>query len=361
MIKTLYKIDANGAVRQWTASVEGSTIVILHGLVGGKLGVTTDYIKTNQSGRTLEQQIALEVQSRINTQLDKGYCETIELAHQNQGLNAVGLIKPTLAHKICDVKDIDWSTCYMQYKYNGHRCLVTKKEGKVIAYSRNGKLIQSVSHITSQLQWLPEGATLDGELYHHGTPLQTIGSWIRKNQEDSKNLVYVVFDMVSDAPFLDRYARMACNIPTSQSLVIAPTYDFMASKTPLKERLAKVLDNGYEGLILRHGTQGYEVGKRSQKLVKVKQTLDDEFCIVAVHQSKDGWAIFECYKQPKIRAYIPGIDTFRVTAPGTHEEKLKAWEERNSYLGKMLTVEFFEWTNDKKPFHPVAIGLRVCD
>lgn len=363
----LYKVDANQAVRLWRIIAEDNVLIIQHGLANGQLQTETNIIELNKSGRTLAQQVALEMQSRINKQKDKGYCESIEEAIDSKGLNASGLLRPMLAHKIRDVKIVDWANAFVQYKYNGHRCMITRQQGKLIAYSRNGKPINSIDHILQNMDWLPEGMTVDGELYCHGVALQTISSWVRKTQPDSRNLYYIIFDVVTAQSFCVRKIWLEQNVPQEyeNGLVLAPTFRFAESVMPLKMRTEEAIANGYEGLIIRDSAKGYEVGKRSQSLIKVKQSLDAEFCILGVDKSKDGWAIFECYKYPGRyigRSIIPGDDEiFRVTAPGTHAEKVAAFETATNYVGKMLTVEFFEWTKDKKPFHPVAIGLRTSD
>lgn len=360
MTTTLYKLDANDQVRVWSIIAENNVLIIQHGMLNGATQIATEVIEENQSGRNIAQQVTLAKQSRINKQLDKGYCHSIEEAIASKGLNASKLLRPMLAQKFCDVKNIDFANCFVQYKYNGHRCLVTKQDGRLIAYSRNGKPISSIDHILKDLQWLPEGYTLDGELYLHGTPLQTISSLVRKSQPDSKKLVYVVYDCTSLSKYEMRLNFLKRNNigASTPSICLAPTFAYAESKMSIKERLAISISNGYEGLILRHGNTGYEPGKRSQSLVKVKQVLDDEFCIVGVHQSADGWAIFKCNSVPRVGPVAKAFSTFRVSAMGTMQDKHDAWTNRNDFIGKMLTVEFFEWTNDGKPFHPVAIGIR---
>jgi hypothetical protein len=353
MTTTLYKTDANDQIRVWSILAENNVLIMQHGILNGAMQVATDIIEANQSGRHIDEQVALEMRSRINKQLDKGYCNSIQEAIDSKGLNACKLARPMLAQKFRDVKNIDWANCFVQYKYNG-----------LIAYSRNGKPITSIDHILKDLQWLPEGYTLDGELYLHGAALQTISSLVRKNQLDSKKLIYIVYDALNQkASYVSRnqWLKVSPLGSTSPAVLLAPTFKFTESQMPLKDRLVESIDNGYEGLILRHGNTGYEAGKRSQSLVKVKQVLDAEFCIVGVRQSSDGWAIFECCKIPSEHHNDMLCDTFRVSAPGTMQDKHDAWTNRNDFIGKMLTVEFFEWTNSGKPFHPVAIGIRGAE
>jgi len=109
-------------------------------------------------------------------------------------------------------------------------------------------------------------------------------------------------------------------------------------------------DGGYEGTILRWGEEGYQVGKRSKYLVKVKAFQDAEFKIIGVYESVDGLAVLECL--------LPDGDTFRVTAPGSNYDKKQIALEHKRVLGKYLTVEYANLTKDGKPFHPVAIRIR---
>lgn len=355
MIK-LYKIDNNGKVRVWAIDHHRAQIQIEHGLLKGAKQIETEVVAVNQSGRTLAEQIQSRIESRVNKQLDKGYKHSIEEAKSSLGQNAYGLLRPMLAHKFGDVKNIDYSNMWVQSKFNGHRCLITVTENGLVAYSRNGKPIDTIPHILAKLQHLELGTTLDGELYVHGVPLQILGSWIRKRQLESAALRFVCYDVILPVAYAKRFDFIGNRLYGLDNVDVAPSELYVPGRSINDMMHARIAD-GYEGLILRHGTTGYEVGKRSQSLVKVKQCLDAEFYIVNVHQSSDGWAIFECQCEPNV-GLSRAQNTFRVSAPGTMQEKHDAWANRSNLVGKMLTVEFFEWTNDRKPFHPVAIGVR---
>ena len=109
-------------------------------------------------------------------------------------------------------------------------------------------------------------------------------------------------------------------------------------------------NQGYEGLIIRHGSGGYEIGVRSNALIKVKQMMDGEFTCVDIDESKDGWAVLTCQDDAGNR--------FGVSAPGTIEEKKHVLYNADEYLGRRVTVEYSQLTNDGKPFHPVATRWR---
>lgn len=346
-MKRLFKIDANGSVRSWSINSDRNIITIIYGNLGGIMQTETEDVQVNQSGRSLVEQVNLRVDSRVNKQLDKGYKYTVEEARQTIGMNASNLLRPMLAKKFIDVKNIDFKNAWVQSKFNGHRCMIHMTEDGPIAYSRNGKPITSVDHILAEVD-IPVGTTLDGELYIHGVPLQQLSSIIRRNQVNSGKLNYICYDVVKPEIYAKRIDWL-CNNILSSHVHVAESIIYRPSMN-LNDIMAERILDGYEGLMLRQGTNGYEPGKRSSQLLKLKQTSDAEFKIVDIQPSKDGWGILECEISPG--------KTFKVSAPGTMENKHDFYINSHKYIGKMMSVEFFEITDGGIPFHPVAVGLR---
>jgi ATP-dependent DNA ligase len=242
---------------------------------------------------------------------------------------------------------------FWQYKYNGHRCLITRRDDCLLAYSRNGKHIGTIDHIFDGLE-IPEGATLDGELYIHNTPLQTISSIVRRKQPDNTKLKYIVYDTILDKRFEDRLDTLA-KYKMGPDVLVAPTI-----RCPLREMLTKqgIHDEahakGFEGFMLRMNNKKYEPGKRSSQLLKVKQAFDIEVVVIGVEPSVDGWAILICKFVDKHGI----IKTFRTPAPGTMRQKTEILHNKENYINKLLNVEFAEYTIDGIPFHPVATSFR---
>lgn len=336
----------------WRIFHVGRIIHIAHASVEGGSEVRhTEEVTVNQSGRSISEQIILRMNSRISKQLDKGYKYTREEAMASQ-TNQLGLVRPMLAQTFKFDESVDYSGSMIQKKLDGHRCLVTKQDGEIIAYSRQGKLIDTIDHITQELvDTLPEGITLDGELYCHGHKLQTLASWIKRKQENTKKLSYVVYDTVMDESFLDRYKiiqewyglsklRHTALMPNTPWTTYADTMDYLKT----------VRHRGFEGLMVRLNNKSYESNKRSESLLKVKQFLDAEFEVVDITASSTGWAICTCVTNAG--------NFFSCSAPGTHEEKRYVLNNLHKYLHKMLTVEFAGWTESNIPFQPVAIRWR---
>lgn len=361
---TLYTRDHNNAVRVWSImQTPGQTdhIRTVFGQLDGAMQ-TKDELVIPKSNRSLEEQITLQVNSKVLKKRDKGYVPDLNLLPSSGKLvtNQLGTHKPMLAQRIDKLSPTQAAELFngrvvIQPKLDGNRCMITKRDGKVFAYSRNGKVIPAdLSHITDPLiPILSEGMTLDGELYAHGETLQTIVSWIKKTRPETKQLRFHLYDLVSDESYYDRHFTLKA-LPLYTLLPDNPitlvTSVVVSNMDEVQQHHQKYLLNGYEGTIIRLNTTGYEAGKRSKSLLKLKSFMDDEYPVVNIHPSKDGWAVLECM--------LPDSNTFHVSAPGTIEDKKKILRSSHKYLGKMVHVEYANLTKDGVPFHPVATYFR---
>jgi len=346
---TLYKLGAKH-LQVWTISVINHTLFIEYGIQGGAMQIQTETIEKGKGGRTLHQQIKSRFESRINAQKLRGYKETIEEAKQGP-TNAMGLVQPMLA-QVYDKTKVDISDAFVQYKYDGNRCLITKQNGKVIAYSRRGKVIDTIDHITNDLNLL-EGETVDGELYSHGATLQEIVSWVRRKQPGTSRVKFHAYDYVSHRPYSHRLELLNA-IHQTESFTIVPTWHISQIKS-LDETFHEAREQGYEGLILRVGSAGYEMNKRSKSLLKVKTFLDDEFFVIDAYLSKQGVPMLTCLITNNEAL------TFDVVAPGTFDDKMNILQNSQEYLGKYLTVKFSGYTKDMIPFQPIALRFRSAE
>ena len=346
---TLYMKDNKGVVREWAISAIDQLITISHGQWGGALQYQTEFIREGKAARSLDEQVRSRIDSRVSKQRDKGYVDDeFEARMVSRPTNTLGLPKPMLASPIKKVRDIDYTDSIVQPKFDGNRCLVYCEDGINKAYTRNGKGIDSITHILNDLV-LEEGMILDGELYCHGVPLQTIVSWVKRKQFNTLGLKYHVYDVVAPALPYKARSEIIRGLPIGDS--ISPVYgDPTSCKEDVFRLFREYRDQGYEGAILRWGTTGYEDGKRSKSLVKIKEWESDEFKVIALHKSRDGWAILECE--------LPNGKTFRVSAPGSMEDKIYILAYPDHYIGKDVTVDFANYTEDGIPFHPVAINFR---
>ena len=88
-------------------------------------------------------------------------------------------------------------------------------------------------------------------------------------------------------------------------------------------------------------------------MVKLKKKLSQEFLIVNV---------IPMDKRPSLGQFVCKNDltddTFTVVAEGTHVKKAEYLKNRKELVGQYLTVEFYERSVNKLPFHAVGITVR---
>ncbi len=375
MEKTLYIRDNTGKVRYWSCRDEPDGLEIEHGVLGGTPQYQYEAIEFGKGGRDQDEQIESRINSRVSKQLDKGYVEDRFLAENMKPMNRLGFSKPMLAKKSEDVdlRLMMSREFYIQSKLDGNRCLIHNDGTGLVAYTRNGKEYKTLNHITKPLvDIIPAGYTLDGELYIHGTPLQTIVSYAKRLQYNTLKLNYWCYDLISDEKFSSRYNELSGLLradrlgpyPTTRLLRTSkftpenPT-NSGGSAVDLPEILADRRKAGFEGLMFRSDwaidrghfiNVGYEDGKRSGSLIKIKDWDDMEFKVTGITASADGWAILHCAN--------PRGKPFTVSCPGDVQFKRYVLMHIELFVGKQVTVQFAYWTEDGVPFHCIAKAFR---
>jgi len=341
---TLYTKDVTGSIRVWSISSEADTIIIEFGQLGGSIQTKYETIDEGKQSRTIEEQVEHRINSRVMKQIDKGYGHNLSEIREKPVTNALGFLKPMLAHPIKN-RHISFP-CYIQRKYDGHRCLIRKDGEDIVAYSRNGKPITTIKHITDEILKMDtfDSGTIDGELYVHGLSLQKISSLVKRNQAESSGIKLMVYDVIhDDENYNSRFAWLSRQ-SWPKSVEIAET-KIVYDDYEINGHFVESREGGYEGSIVRHGDTGYEHGKRSYSLLKVKGCHDTECMVINIEPSKDGWARLECQYKGK---------TFWVSAPGTMDEKYKAMVNADKLLGEYVKIEYANLTKDGVPFHPIA-------
>lgn len=350
----LYRNSRNG-ISRWTIWHEGNVIYMKsEAKIGDSPSIFTEHVPEGKAGRSLQQQIDLRMKARVRGKVDNGYVHTYKEAQSPILKNVMGFLQPMLAQKFQDVKKFQVENYFAQPKLDGHRCLITRQGSELIAYSRRGREIHTIDHILKHID-IPDGVTLDGELYVHGEALQTIASWAKRKQPHSEKLKFVVYDILEDVSYEERLRILTNDLNLSFIENTSPifhlhTIDMAQFPEGLRNFFTYFRNKGYEGMILRERNTPYEVGRRSKGLIKVKETHDAEYQVVDVSSSKDDWGILHCK--------LPNGHVFRVSAPGTVADKTKVLKEKEKFIGRLVTVEYAHLTKEGVPFHPVATRWR---
>ena len=248
--------------------------------------------------------------------------------------------------------------CLAQRKLDGVRCVAISGRG---LFSRNGKPSSPhLTHIVADVNKLPAGTILDGELYSDDLTFQEIVGLVKKatlkagDAEKVAKIYLCVYDTIRDGTNAERNTWLtetfAANAFTA--LKQLPTVS-CESIDAVKELHASYVAEGYEGLILRNAAGLYKIGHRSTELQKYKEFLDSEYPIVGFKEGdgiEKGCVIWVCT--------TPAGQEFSVRPRGTREDRIEMFKLGSEALGKRLSVRYQELTTDGIPRFPVGISIR---
>lgn len=346
---TLYGLNKAGGFKVWSIWTEDDRIILEHGKLDGKLQKKIEAVKGKNIGRANEttpaEQAEFEAKSKINKQKDKGYRE------DKNSLEDLPLL-PMLAQDYLKQGHRIKYPCYESGKLDGVRCLAICDEDGVILKSRGGKLYD-VKHIIEELSSkMSNGNIWDGELYIHGRYLEEIVSAVKKPNEMTKDIKFVVFDVVNDDAFSARLKFMKeMEKSVNAQYIEFLSYTEIASEEEMKLAHKRHVSNGLEGVMLRNFDGEYESGKRSADLQKYKEFLDEEFPIIGVREDKNGNAVLEVYD-------CLADANFTVTY-GDFDKRREQLANPHLFIGKPLTVKFqTRYKDSKLPQFPVGVSIR---
>jgi ATP-dependent DNA ligase len=243
-------------------------------------------------------------------------------------------ILPMLANKWEDRQKYISEPFYVQPKLDGVRLLVSNKG----CFSRTGKPVKGVEHLARGLR---DGEYLDGECYAPNKTFEEITSMFKMNPESLEFHVFDYFD--TRRPNLTFEERMK-HITVDTFLV--------KEKKEVRGYHDMFVQQGHEGIMIRDAASTYEIGKRSNYLLKYKAFQTEEYPIVDVKEGsgrEKGTAIWICKT---------GEQHFSVKPEGTLEKRREYLDEKEKYVGKQLTVRFQNLTALGVPRFPVGVAVR---
>ena len=352
MEQRIYKKDSSGKIRYLSISTEGNMVVQESGVVGTNSPVynrsaceAKNVGKANST--TPAEQAVLEATSKITEKMRLGYFTSIAEAQEKGGKD---FLLPMLAKDYKKESKKVKFPCFVQPKLDGMRALGTEEDGFI---SRTGKPIDTLRHIV--LADL-EDHILDGELYAHGISFQENMKLIKKYRPHlTEQVKYHVYDIVMDAPFEVRYKTLISIASDIPDVHIVETH-LIESQEQLIAFHQQFIAEGYEGTMIRHSEEGYQVNKRSSQLLKYKDFLDEVYQVVDVipSESRPEQGIVVCalnvVRSPKV--------VFNCGMKFPHEAREEILRNKHMYIGQMAEVRFFEFTDGGLPRFPVCVGFR---
>lgn len=264
-------------------------------------------------------------------------------------------------------KLVDWKDgWYVSRKIDGARCVaIVDSNGDAIFYSRTGKEFDTLGIVANGIKALGiTNVVFDGELClvddDGNEDFQGVMKQLKKKDHTIPNPSFKIFDMIThdefyskkgerNRPYSIRYNNLrevmrdntcACLSVLGQELI--KDDDHFAEWTKRGN------DYGWEGVMLR-ADEPYK-GKRSKDLLKVKKFFDDEYTVIAISVGpfryiKDGQ---ECEEEmlSNVRIQHKGYNV-DVGSGFTIAERQHFYQNPNDIIGKTITVQYFEETNNQ--------------
>lgn len=371
--KKIYKKDSSGKIRELEISTMDGVLYQGSGVIGTKNQILHKKLCEGKNiGKSNEtspiQQSELEAGSLFKEKMRLGYFETIKEAEEKGGKD---FLLPMLAKDYKkEAKKVKFP-CYAQPKLDGMRGL-GEAEGIT---SRTGKPVETVSHIN--LSFIGD-EIIDGEIYEHGESFQGIMRKVKKyRQGETEKLKYHVYDLVSDLPFPQRLLKLHALVQGCDNIELVHT-SRINSEEELFEIHKQNLAQGYEGTMVRHSEEGYQVNKRSSQLLKYKDFLDETYTVIDVvpFESRPEQGTVKCCLNTKKWFTLNskgdlskisekefdgaefGFPPFKTGMKLSHNAREEMLLNKHNYIGKMAEVRFFEFSEDGIPRFPVCVGFR---
>ncbi len=174
-----------------------------------------------------------------------------------------------------------WEPPYIiQPKYDGVRCRAIPLEtGGYMLLSSEENVIFSVPHINLALEKSNLDIELDGELYRHNWNFEQIVSVTSRTKNihpEHEAIQFHIFDIIEDTQQSERTLKLKTfeyDILSTEPLKITPFW-ICNSLEDIMKVYDELLNNGYEGIIVRHINALYE-RKRSVWVMKFKPKKED--------------------------------------------------------------------------------------
>jgi DNA ligase-1 len=256
-----------------------------------------------------------------------------------------------------------WQPPYIvQPKYDGVRCRVIPLSGPQgqgsLLLSSEENIIHSVPHLNEIFAGLNLHSELDGELYCHGMSFEQIVSITSRSinlHPDYKRIQFHCFDIVNEQPQMKRALVIENLRNINPHIVVAPFW-LCESLDDVMRTYDKLMELGYEGIIVRHTQAPYEV-KRSLYVMKFKAKKEDDYEILGFQEeisidgrAKDSLGALVCKSGDG--------NTFHVGTGFSADQRKALWETREGLIGKVAKVKYQHLTTGKQvPRFPVFVEV----
>ena len=286
---------------------------------------------------------------------------------------------PTFDVQLCkkyeDLETLPFKNTYCSRKLDGVRVLAIRKSGNWNFYSRKGNEFLTLEVLRQDLlKYLKNDmlmdVVLDGEVCLKtidGTDDFTgIVSEIKRKDHTIENPMFHIFDMMPLSDFENRTSifdfEERLQIMTesfedfeAKCFRVLPQFVLESAKQLIEES-DKASTLGWEGLILKDGDSLYE-GKRVKTMLKVKKFYEHEFEVTGSYEGEGEFVgtLGGLNLKGTITEINPKWEGFEIVSDvGSGfkvDQRAELWSDQESLIGKIVTIKFFEVSQDKTGRH----------
>ena len=376
IFETLIGKSKDGKTKTWQISVEKYTdyseIVTLYGFnrkIETRRRINSGKNINKANATTHFEQAVLEASSKWKKKRDiekytpnQEQVKSDELTIQIENLTIKEPLTiqpklPMLAQDYSKHKKKVQFPCFIQPKLDGYRMIfntttktITTRQGKEFS------IVKQSGQLYNELCSLPEGLTLDGELYVHNNSFETLGilrktkSLTQKDKENLSKIEYHVYDIIDPKlPFEKRYNKLQELLTQEFTMIKLVNTIKVNSEDEIKNYHQQLVnEDNYEGTMIRNKDGMYKEKYRSFDLLKFKDFMDEEFEIVDFTYEKDTSGA-----DKNLIVWIVKVNDniiCKVRPKGTKEQRQELYTECETnfqkYKGRKLWTKFFEYTSD---------------
>ena len=395
-----YRRNNNGKPQFWCCNIEGNTVNVFHGILGGKIR-TEEYVVTKKSADA-------EMKSRINDKIKTGYITLSEVVDESNQPPVEDIGSPILAaylerylpYDLSNGRDKTilamlaktytgkvWekeSVMLGQPKINGLRCLITASRNNDMFkpyalkfQSREGVVWNTLGNLEDYLLsvlpanfvniMIDEDFAMDGEVYLPGYSVNDINHFVKDaTAPENKLLQYWCYDLTIEDMIqekrdnvrfnIDNPTQLVCkneHINNKKRLIILDSIAIQSDSGSIKAR-DMYLGCGYEGLILRNPNAEYQFGRRRVGYMeKFKTATEGDFMVVDIYkEEKRNLPILLCQNDVNDAKFET-----RLSEDFAYQEAVL--NRKNSFIGDYVHIEFSERSGvNKVPFHIKEVKFK---
>lgn len=239
-------------------------------------------------------------------------------------------------------------------KLDGIRCIAIKNAGKVKFFSRQGQEILGLVEIQKELEKASDSSyVLDGELLVEGSGTSAdqykATTQVVRRDGDKKGVTFYVFDVLR----VEDFEKQKCEVPYElRRSMLEEEFKFLDHVTPLPalykgddtQRIFDLLElvrkQEKEGVMVNVDSAYYEF-KRTRNLLKVKAMQDVDLSITGFEEGSGRLS----GTLGRINVDYKG-NTLGVGGGFSDEQRKWFWENKDSLIGRVISVQYFEETQN---------------